>query len=95
MTILEYAKAGIIVLGAVTNAGAVEYPAVQTISLMDAIARAGGFTRLADRKKVSITRTTDGKTEKTIYNTDDIRDGKAKDVPLKKDDSIYVPESLI
>ena len=50
--ILEYGKRTVNVLGSVNTPGAVPFPAEQGLTLLDAVARAGGFSRLADRKSV-------------------------------------------
>lgn len=95
VTLMEYAKTYVNVIGSVGNAGPFAFPPELGMTLMDAISKAGGFTRLADKKKVALTRTVDGKTERTIVNTEDILKGTAKDIPLIKDDVINVPESLL
>lgn len=95
VTVVDYAKTYVNVLGSVTSAGPITFPPEQGMTLMDAITKAGGFNRLADKKKVALTRTVDGKTERTIINTEDILKGTAKDIPLVKDDVINVPESLL
>ena len=59
ITVLEYAKETVTVLGAVNTAGAILIPQDQTLNLLDAIGRAGGFSRLADRKHIKLTRVSD------------------------------------
>ena len=54
--VLEYATRTVNVLGAVNTPGAVSFPPEQPMTLLDAIAKAGGFSRLADRSKVKLTR---------------------------------------
>jgi polysaccharide export outer membrane protein len=96
VSVLEYAVRTVNVLGAVNKAGTVTFPPEQSMNLLDAIAGAGGFTRLADRSKVKLTRQiADGKTEAHIINADDIIQGEAKkDWSLQKGDVIYVPERI-
>lgn len=96
LLVLEYAPRTVNVLGAVNKAGTVDFPPEQPMNLLDAITKAGGFSRLADRSKVKLTRTLpDGTTKSYIIDADDIIKGKSKDQwPLKKDDVIYVPERL-
>jgi polysaccharide export outer membrane protein len=94
----EYASKTVTVLGAVNKAGIVNFPLEQPLSLLDAIARADGFSRLADRSRVKFTRTQpDGKTETRVIDVDDIIRGVSKGTPwfLQKDDVIYVPERLL
>lgn len=65
-------------------------------TLLSAITMAGGFTEYAAPRKTKIVRVENGK-EKTIFvNVDDItkRGNKSKDIELKSEDMIIVPESL-
>jgi len=73
------------------------FPPEQTLSLLDAISRAGGFNRFADRKKVLLTRTfTDGRTEKYTINADQLIAGTSSERwVLLKDDVVFVPESVL
>ena len=96
VSVLQYSVRTVIVLGAVSKAGAVTFPPEQPMNLVDAIAGAGGFTRLADRSRIKLTRqNAEGKTDSHIVDADDIIQGRTKEVwPLQKDDIIYVPERL-
>ena len=51
MTIVvkEYSKRTVDVQGQVGNPGAIEFPQEKGLSLLQAVTRAGGFTRLADK----------------------------------------------
>lgn len=95
--VLEYAKRTVNVLGSVNQPGAVLFPEEQELTLLDAISRAGGFNRLADRKRVKLSRTLpDGRTESTEVNTDDlIKSGNTKTYVLQRDDVIFVPERVL
>lgn len=98
LTVLEYAKRDVKVLGQVTKAGAVDIPTDRPLKLLDAIALAGGFTRLADRKKVTLTRIgADGTTTTTEINADNILQSKnsADQWVLQQGDVINVPERLL
>jgi protein involved in polysaccharide export with SLBB domain len=96
VNVIEYVKRYVNVIGQVNNAGAVEFPPEQGLTLNQAITRAGGPTRLANLKKVTLSRLTEeGTSEKTIVNVEDIIAGKARDIPLQKDDTIQIPENLI
>jgi polysaccharide export outer membrane protein len=96
VTVLEYAKTSVNVLGSVGQPGSVIFTPEQPMTLLDAIARAGGFTRLADRRHVSLSRTVEGKVEKYTINADDLIRGDAKQSwVLIKDDVVYVPEKLL
>lgn len=94
--VLEYVKRTVNVLGSVNSPGPVLFPQEEELSLLDAISRAGGFSRLADRKHVKLSRTTaDGKTEAIEINADDlIKSGNTKSYTMQKDDVLYVPERV-
>ncbi len=94
LVVLKYQVRTVNVLGSVNAPQAVEYPPEQRLTLLDAISRAGGFNRFADRRRVRLTRTlSDGRVENLVVNTDDLMSGAAKDpLVLRKDDVIFVPE---
>jgi polysaccharide export outer membrane protein len=54
----------------------------------------GGFDRLAQKKKVTLTRTVNG--EAKVYRLDckAMEDGKAADVALQPGDRLHVPERI-
>lgn len=100
LTVLEYARRTVNVLGSVTNPGEIEFPREEGLTLLDAVSRAGGFSRLADRKKVRLTRQIPGagedETENFIINADDIIDGdSSKQWVLETGDLIYIPERFL
>jgi len=97
ITVLEYSKETVTVLGSVNAAAAITIPPEQTLMLLDAIGRAGGFSRLADRKHVKLTRLTDdGKTSTVVINADQIIQSTSGDQwALRKGDVIYVPERIL
>jgi polysaccharide export outer membrane protein len=67
------------------------------MGLLEAIARAGGFSRIAERRKVRLSRTLeDGKSENYIINTDEMIQGaSAEQWLLTKGDVIFVPERIL
>ncbi|MCW5549001.1 MAG: polysaccharide export protein [Opitutaceae bacterium] len=95
--VLEYAKRTVNVIGSVNSPGAVPFPQEEGLTLLDAITRAGGFNRFADRRRVRLTRTdAQGATVNYTINADDIIQGNAKETwPLQRDDVIFVPERLL
>jgi polysaccharide export outer membrane protein len=94
--VLDYAKRTVNVMGSVNTPGAVLFPQEEELTLLDAISRAGGFNRLADRKRVKLSRTTsEGTTEAVEINTEDlIKSGNTKSYILQRDDVIFVPERI-
>ena len=97
VSVLEYAKRNVNVIGAVNSPGAVPFPQEEGLTLLDAIARSGGFNRFADRKKIKLSRTdADGHTQTYIINADDLMQSGTNDAwPLKRDDVIFVPERIL
>ena len=97
LTVLEYTQRTVKVLGAVNQPGAIVFPPEQKMGLLEAIARAGGFSRIADRRKVRLSRTlADGKSENYTVNTDEMIQGaSAEQWLLTKGDVIFVPERIL
>jgi len=97
INVREYSKRTVDVQGQVGRPGAVEFPPEEGLTLYQAITRAGGFTRLADRKRVLLTRKTPESESETItVNVNDIIEGTAKEEwRLQKDDSVFVPERIL
>lgn len=84
------------VWGEVKNPGALSVKLSKKITLMQAIAQAGGTTITAKKSAVVIKRKNE-KTGKDIQikaNLNNIIKGKAPDPPLKEGDVVYVPESF-
>ena len=97
ITVTEYSPRTINVLGAVNTPGSVLIPPEKNITLLDAIARSGGFSRLANRNKVSLTRTQpDGQTVNFTINADQLVSGDTSNrSPVQDGDVIFVPERML
>ncbi|MGC4075197.1 MAG: polysaccharide biosynthesis/export family protein [Nibricoccus sp.] len=98
LVVVEYAKRTVNVLGNVNTPGAVPFPQEQKLNIIDAITRAGGFNRLADRKHVRLTRTnSEGKTETFEINADQLmsKGSSADKWILQVGDTVYVPERVL
>jgi len=96
LIVLRYAERSVNVIGSVNVPQAVPFPSERGLTLLDAIARAGGFSRLADRSKVSITRTDDGGVSRTFtVNAERLIDGNTANLyQLQVNDVINVPEKF-
>ncbi len=81
----------ITVLGQAQNPGVFELPANRSLTVVEAIGMAGGATRIANTKKITLKRS--GGKVQTI-NLKDITSGKASDISLKDGDVLSIPESL-
>lgn len=97
VTVVDYARRIVKVLGAVAAPGEIQFPQEEGLTLLDAIARAGGFTRLADRRRVRLTRRLPDGTQQTFtVNADELIDGNAAQVwTMQTNDLIYVTERLL
>jgi len=96
INIPEVLNIEVYVFGQVKNPGVVTLPLGSGTTLLQAIAKAGGFTERAKKSSVLIKRRNEkGKEIKMEVNVKDILKGKKPDIKLKPYDIIYVPESLL
>lgn len=79
------------VLGQAQSPGVFELPADRRLTVVEAIGMAGGATRIANVKKISLKRRS-GQVQ--LLNLKDITSGKANDVILQDGDVLSIPESL-
>jgi polysaccharide export outer membrane protein len=85
----------IYVFGEVKNPGALQVQISKKISLLQAVAQAGGPTENASISKIAIKRRDKrGKEINMTVNLKDVRKGKKPDIILQEGDTIYVPESI-
>lgn len=84
-------RRSVTVLGQAQRPGVFELPAHRELTLVEAIGMAGGVTRIANSRKISLKR--DGGRVFTV-NLTEITSGKGSDVPLRDGDVITIPESL-
>lgn len=83
------------VLGAVKSPGAFEVESDTEVTLIRAILKAGGFSDVANIKKIKIVRkTTGGETDVIRVNAERIVTGDEPDIPVFDGDIIHVAESL-
>jgi len=88
----EWNSRKISVLGQVQKPGPVAYHPHMTI--VDAIALAGGFTGIAAKNAVSLRREAGGKVESHIYRVADITEGRSNNVLVLPGDVLVVEERL-
>jgi polysaccharide export outer membrane protein len=85
----------VFVMGRVNKPGAVRAKLSEGVTLLQAIADAGGLAEGAKESAILITRKDKaGKEQKLRVNLKDIIKGKKKDVMLQEGDVVYVPESF-
>lgn len=84
----------ITVSGQVLKPGA--YPLKTETGVLEAISMAGGFTKIAAKNAVKVMRLENGRKKAIIARIADIskRGDKSKDIPLKRGDIVFVPESM-
>jgi polysaccharide export outer membrane protein len=94
LTVTEYAKRRFTVLGQVQKPGSFDIPSEESVTLLQAIAMAGGFSRLAVQSKVTITRTVGGKKTLTVDVKSAANDPGTKPFEILPSDTIFVAERL-
>ena len=86
----EYKSRRFSVYGQVQRPGTFPYEA--GITIIEAIAMAGGFTPMAAENDVQISRAERGRDETVKVRVVDVREGKAPAVPIRPGDKVFVPE---
>jgi polysaccharide export outer membrane protein len=82
----------IIIYGQVQRPGT--FPYTNAMTVVQAISLAGGFTSIAARERVVVSRVENDKQEVIELNVREIADGKAPNRFVSPGDEIYVPERL-
>jgi len=92
----EYHPRQVSVIGEVKNPGKYDMPGEKDMTLMQAIAMAGGFTKHADLTETKVMRMEAGAKKTITINVEDItkRGEKEKDIVLMAEDMVVVPESF-
>lgn len=84
-----------IVLGQVNRPGTYELREGETVNLLQAIAIAGGYTRIGNPSKITVTRLEDGKPNVIKLDAEKmLRDRSSKPFEIKPDDIITVGEKM-
>jgi protein involved in polysaccharide export with SLBB domain len=88
----EYNSKKVFVFGEVQKPGT--FPYDEEMSVIQAITVAGGFSKLASKNDVAVTRLVNGKETKIRVRVADIGTGREKNLKLLPGDIVFVPESL-
>ena len=95
----EVNRPGIYPLGGALSVGQVSTSSgenvVKNITLLEALAQAGGITAIAARSRMTILRVVDGKREQITVDEVKLYKGLVADPILHADDIIYIPTSYI
>jgi protein involved in polysaccharide export with SLBB domain len=95
LIVVEYSKRRFTVLGQVQKPGSFEIPSEESMTLLEAVAMAGGYTRLADRANVRVTRMAGDKTTTTTLDTKRAaNDAETMAFKILPEDTITVPERI-
>ena len=92
VTMTTWNSRKISVLGQVVRPGAVPY--FPNMTIVDAIAAAGGFTGIAAKNSVNLRRETTGKVETRNFPVADITEGRSPNVVILPGDVLVVEERL-
>lgn len=92
----EYHPRQVSVIGEVNKPGKFNMPVERDMTVLEAIAMAEGFTKDADVNRTKVIRVEDDQKKTLIIKVKDITEKgeKDKDVVLRSDDVIFVPESF-
>jgi polysaccharide export outer membrane protein len=91
--VTEYRSKKISVFGQVRSPGT--FPFSENMSVVEAISRAGGFTGMAKKNSVRVTRREDGgETKRIEVAVEDIGQGRAPNFLLRPGDVVFVPERI-
>jgi protein involved in polysaccharide export with SLBB domain len=92
ITLVEAASKRVSVFGQVQKAGTI--PFIEGMTIVDAIAQSGGFTGMAKKNAVQVTRILDGKKVSFTLPVELIGEGKRPNFEVLAGDVIFVPERL-
>jgi len=90
--VTEYRSRRVSVFGQVRQPGT--FPYTENMSIVEVISRAGGFTAMARKNSVRVTRANGKGTERMEVAVEDIGQGKAPNFTIKPGDVIFVPERV-
>lgn len=93
--VLEYKKQSFVVLGQVKKPGTYQFSAGSThMTLLQAVSMAGGFSDIANVKKIKIIRGEGDKKKVIDADAEAMINGSESDIDLEAGDVIHVSESL-
>jgi len=93
LIVTDYSKRRFTVLGQVQKPGSFEIPSEESVTLLEAIAMAGGYARLADKGRVKVTRITGDKTATVTVDTKrESNDAETMSFQILPEDTVTVPE---
>ena len=88
----SYQSKKISVFGQVTRPGTFNY--MNNMSIVEAITLAGGFTPIASKNDITVTRVEQGKSQRFTVPVQEIGEGKSSNYLLRPGDVVFVPERM-
>ncbi|MEM9493325.1 MAG: polysaccharide biosynthesis/export family protein [Myxococcota bacterium] len=92
LLVKEYNSKTVSIFGQVRRPGTLTFTAGMTV--VDAVAQAGGFADLARKNAVRVTRVEEGKKQNFIVPVRSIGEGKANNFFIRPGDTVFVPRRL-
>lgn len=92
VSVIEYRSKTVTVLGQVQKPGS--FPLSPGMTLLQAVSMAGGFTSIAQKTRVNLSRSSQGKAETVVIDVEAIYTGSEQDIVLQSGDRIYVNERV-
>ncbi len=93
--VAQFSVQRVTVLGQVLRPGSIELPAEKQLSILQVLGMAGGPTRIASLKRVTVKRNVNGRQETIKLDVQSlIKGGDSQLFYVQEDDVITVPESL-
>jgi polysaccharide export outer membrane protein len=93
LNIVSYTQRKITLIGQVVRPGSYELMGNESLGILEAVGMAGGFTRIADSKNVTVKRVAGGKTQTIKVNTRRLEDPQGGSFQVLPGDIITVGES--
>jgi len=95
LNVTEFAKRRFTVLGQVQRPGTYEMPAEESVNLLQAIAAAGGFTRIGNPRKITVQRNVGAENQKITLDSEAMSTKKEQPFVIRPDDVVTVGEKWI
>jgi polysaccharide export outer membrane protein len=92
VSVIEYRSKTVTILGQVQKPGS--FPLSPGMTLLQIVSMAGGFTSIAQKSRVNLSRMKEGKAHTVVIDVEAIYEGTAEDIFLQSGDRIYVHERV-
>ena len=95
LNVTEFARRRFTVLGQAQRPGTYDMPADDTVTLLQAVATAGGYTRIGNPRKITVQRLVGAETKQIKLDADAMANKKEKPFEILPDDVIIIGEKWI